>query len=286
MYPNSTALAARLARPLVVFDIEHTGGTKENRGITEIAAEIIHPDGEHSKYASLVKPPEGTQFLSVVCQLTGIYPATVRDAPAWPQVMRDFVQPYRDAVWVGFNSRSCDVPVVLAESRRYGEDLGSFAQLDLMRVGKLSGRLAARVAQVLPDFDTGGAHRAGKDALMTLALLEALLPGLTDLDLANQQLIPRAKKLREPRPGSPKPVAAESPTHSHFLVGDKVNRRGQPWSDDEHQWARTALGQGQSVDTIANAVGRTPLAIACVLAKQQLLSEAQLLQYGLARRAA
>lgn len=288
MYPHSTALAARLKRPLVVFDLEHTGGTKENRAVTEIAAEIIHPDGRHSQYSSLVKPPEGTQFLSVVCKLTGIWPETVSKAPSWPQILHEFVLPHREAVWVGFNSRACDTPMVLAECRRYGELLPGFAQLDLIRMGNGSGSLSARVAQLLPNFDTGGAHRAGKDALMTLALLEALLPEISDLDLANQQLIPRAQQARAPRPRNPAPAdscAATAP-RSPFLVGAGVVRRGEAWPIEEHQWVRTSFVGGQTVEAVAAAVGRTPLAIACVLAKQQLLSEQQLLQYGLARRAA
>lgn len=288
MYPNSIELAARLKRPLVVFDLEHTGGTKENRAVTEIAAEIIYPDGRHLQYSSLVKPPEGTQFVPFVCNLTGIWPATVSRAPAWARVQQEFVQPHRDAIWVGFNSRACDTPMVLAEARRCGDPLPGLAQLDLIRLGGVSGKLAERVAKLLPDFDTGGAHRAGKDALMTLALLETLIPQLSDIDLANQQLIPRAKKLRQLRPGKPESSVshAAAAANSPFLVGNGVVRRGQSWSNEEHAWVATSCQAGQTVEAIAAAVGRTPLAIAVVLAKRQLLSAAQLIQYGLARQAA
>jgi hypothetical protein len=70
------------------------------------------------------------------------------------------------------------------ESRRLGHELAPFTQLDLLRVGKpLDGGLARRVAQMVPGFDTRGAHRAQKDALMTLALLEAQLPHISETEL-------------------------------------------------------------------------------------------------------
>lgn len=189
MYGNAVNFALRLSRALVVFDIEHTGGTKDNRAITEFGAIVLEPSGQMRQYESLVCPPVGTRFEPFVSKLTGIYPSTVADAPPWKTVMQDFVLPHLGAVWVGYNSRSSDMPIIRAECRREGVELGDMRHLDLMRVGTTSGSLTKRVAQLLPGYDTSKAHRAVGDALMTLALMNVELPAITDTDLMNQGLL-------------------------------------------------------------------------------------------------
>jgi hypothetical protein len=51
-------------------------------------------------------------------------------------VLEEFVRPNLDALWVGFNSRTSDTPLVYKESQRLGHELAPFTQLDLLRVGK------------------------------------------------------------------------------------------------------------------------------------------------------
>ncbi len=200
MFPLTKALAARLGRPVVVFDLEHTGGRKETRGITEFAAYIVLPTGELQAYSSLVKPLKGVLFNAVVTGITGITPRTVAGAPAWSKVATDMVIPYRDALWVGYNSRASDMPILVEETARHGLTFDiPPCHLDLMRVTPAKAPLSAQLAQFVPDLDTAGAHRAAKDALMTLWLLEALLPVLSDeaLDIAVQ---PDSKVARVARP--------------------------------------------------------------------------------------
>lgn len=269
MYPNALALAKRLKKPLVVFDIEHTGGTKENRAITELAAQVIHPDGTHVHYASLVKPPVGTYFMPIVSSITGITQKTVESAPAWSRVMHDFVLPHKNAVWVGFNSRVCDTPIILGECRKHGVDLECLPwQLDLMRVGSTRGKLSERVAQMLPNFDTGGAHRAAKDVLMTLALLEVMIPTMTDEPLQNQGLIPRPKKPREVRTAPLSDLPEAQPGEAmDFLVEPGTSRRGQSWSPAEMRWVTDGFQAGTAIGDLAAAVGRSTVAIDFVLLK-------------------
>lgn len=69
--PNTLALARRLSKPIIIFDLEHTGSAGEHRCITDFGAILVTPDGDISTYASLVKPPKGTQFNPIVCRLTG-----------------------------------------------------------------------------------------------------------------------------------------------------------------------------------------------------------------------
>lgn len=188
MYPHTTALARHLAKPIVAFDLEHTGGANATRSITDFGAVRITPDSDVQHYSSLVKPHACAVFNPHVSRLTGIYPSTVKNAPSWEQLLHEFVLPHEDALWVGFNSLSCDVPMLYRDSHRIGHALDLRDQLDLMRVGNLTGSLSKRVAAIRPDFDTSGAHRGLQDALMTLVLLEALLPQLTHEEVLLQRV--------------------------------------------------------------------------------------------------
>ena len=188
MYPNTIALARRLAKPIIAFDLEHTGGTNATRSITDFGAVRVSPDGDVQHYSSLVKPHACAVFTPHVSRLTGIYASTVKDAPRWAQLLQEFVLPHEDALWVGFNSLSCDVPMLYRDSHRIGHALVLHDQLDLMRLGNLTGSLSKRVAALRPDFDVSGAHRGLADALMTMALLEALLPQLTKEEILLQRV--------------------------------------------------------------------------------------------------
>lgn len=288
MYQNTIEFARRIAKPIVTFDLEHTGGAGKDRAITDFGAMLVTPDGDVSSYASLVKPPAGVSFNEYVCRLTGIYPKTVAAAPGWEKVLKEFVLPNRGALWVGFNSRTCDMPLVRKESSRVGHELELFSQFDLMRVGNLEGGLAKRLAQLVPDFDTSGAHRGLKDALMTLELFEAQFPLLTDREVKHQLTPP------PPAPKAPRQrvsgeflvgVGKRKLDVSLFLVAPGTVRTGQPWSDDEIIWAcRQYLGKRKSNNTktikeLSVLNGRSAFGVACALHKQGVLSAEERDQY-------
>lgn len=277
MYPNTIALARRVGKPVVVFDLEHTGAGGAGRCVTDFGAYVVTPEGNVSHYATLVKPPETAIFNPYVCNLTGIHPETVANAPGWLQVLEDFVLPHHGALWVGFASRTNDAPLVIKESLHVGHQLAPLHQLDLMRVGALKGRLAERLAQLVPTFDTSGAHRGLKDALMTLALLEAQLPLLEERELAQHLAthVPRGPRIKKPR------VMVDVEKHvkrkldvSLFLVAPGVSRKGQRWSDDEVIWVcRQYRGGKKSIEELAVLNGRNPFAVAHALSREGLISE-------------
>lgn len=271
MSPNASALARQLDKPLVVFDLEHTGSKKEVRGITEFAAIVALPDGDFRRYATLVNPGPAAQFNSYVCELTGIWPETVAAAPGWRDVMHEFVLGHQGSVWVGFNSRGSDIPLVREECLRLGVALPELLQLDLMHVGDKKGSLSARVAQAVPGFDTQGAHRAEADALMTMALLEAELPHLDEQAL-RQQLYPYGARgnshSRKPARGQAEKV--------RFLVEPGEQRRGAAWSHGEHAWLRNQFDNGMTLADMAARLGRTSYAVLCALHKLELITKGEL----------
>lgn len=276
MYPNTLALARSLSKTVVTYDLEHTGSGGEHRCITDFGALVVTPAGDITSYSSLVKPPKGTQFNPIVCRLTGIFPHILGNAPGWERVLEEFVLPYRDALWVGFSSRSSDTPLVYKESRRLGHELAPFTQLDLLRVGKpLEGGLAKRVEQMVPGFDTSGAHRAEKDALMTLALLEAQLPHISEKELRDQLAPPPPNSMLGARRGQgPKQERGERRKMdvTQFLVQAGAKRHGQPWSEDEVLWlCRQFRGKKKTIEELAALIGRSAFAAACVLHKQELI---------------
>lgn len=275
MYKNTIALAKSLGKPIVAFDLEHTGGAGEGRAITEFGAMRITPEGELTSYASLVKPPLGAQFNPYVCRMTGIHPETVEDAPSWEQVLLEFVMPNKESLWVGFNSRTCDTPLLRKESGRCGHELGALAQLDLLRVGPIKGGLSSQVLQLVPDFDTSGAHRGLKDALMTLVLLEAKLPLLTEADVRSQCESHLASAKKSPRSR----IKASAIRHRaldvrQFLVAPGVSRKGQQWTEDEAIWVCKQFKQGKkTIPELALLNGRSPFGVACALHKEGLIDK-------------
>ena len=224
MYSHTIALARRLEKPVVAFDLEHTGGTNATRSITDFGAVRVGPDGDVQHYSSLVKPHDCAVFNPHVSRLTGIFPSTVKDAPNWEHILHGFVLPNEDALWVGFNSLSCDVPMLYRNSMRIGQALDLRDQLDLMRVGHLSGSLSKRVAALCPDFDVSGAHRGLADALMTIALLEALLPQLTHAELLLQRVHYTWHEPSE-APATPLSPTNAAPTGTQLTMNLKATRK-------------------------------------------------------------
>jgi len=277
MYPHTIALAQRLSKPVVIFDLEHTGAGGAGRCVTEFGAYLVTPDGEVTSYSSLVKPPETAIFNPYVCNLTGLFPETLAEAPGWIQVLQEFVLPNRDALWVGFASRTNDAPLVMKESLHVGHQLAPLHQFDLMRVGTVKGRLTERLAQLVPGFDTSGAHRSLKDALMTLTLLEAQLPTLDERELAQHLAIhvPRGPRVKKPRlAGADEAHVKRKLDVAQFLVAPGVSRKGQRWSEDEVIWVcRQFRGGKKTIEQLAELNGRHAFGVAHALFREGLITE-------------
>lgn len=223
-YPNVTSLAKSLGRPIVVFDLEHTGGLKEARAITEFGAVVVMPSGAIWHYNTPVKPRPGTIFEPRVVRITGITEGMLVNAPTWQHVFDEFVTVHTNSLWVGFNSTACDIPVMTVDSKRCGLDLNISAHLDLMRVGGLKGKLTERLLKLIPDFNTEGAHRALKDALMALALFEKLM----DTGVSVEEVQRQVASSQKTRPQAVKvcavtAVTCEPPATTPAQVADALS---------------------------------------------------------------
>ena len=273
MFPYATALAKQISKPLIAFDLEHTGG--KDRGITEFGATILTADGNVREFSSLVKPKPGTHFNPFVTRLTGIYPRTVKAAPAWKTVLDDFVLMNQDALWIGFNSGVSDMPTIRKESAAVGVDASVLHHLDIMRIGDLKGSLTARVSQLWPEICVDGAHRALADSRFTMLLLEGLLArgeqigrAILDGRYCISQNVPDPDATPAPTRRVPR-----IPFDGSFLTRAGECRRGQPWTESEKLWVVAQFKKGKTPIQMAALTGRNAFAVAYRLFSEQVIDE-------------
>jgi len=183
-------LGAHLSQvPFCVLDLETTGGSATDLGITEIGAIRYHGGVETGRFHTLVNP--GLPIPPFITILTGITQAMVIEAPRVAEVMPSFLEFLGEAVVVGHNVRyDLSFLNAAAEVLGYGrlsnrsvDTLGLARRLVHDEIRDLTlGSLAAHSrSPVTPS------HRALDDALATAHLLWWLLEragtiGVTHLD--------------------------------------------------------------------------------------------------------
>ncbi|WP_432487425.1 DEDD exonuclease domain-containing protein [Kineococcus sp. SYSU DK018] len=171
-----------LGRPLagvtfVVVDLETTGGSPAEGGITEVGAVKVRGGEVLGEFQTLVRPD--SPIPPAVQVLTGITPSMVVAAPSAAQVLPSFLEFARGAVLVAHNARY-DTSFLEAACRRAGLDWPRPEVVDTLALARaLVGRDEARdhkldtLARLLgassPD------HRALNDARATVDVLHALL---------------------------------------------------------------------------------------------------------------
>lgn len=92
----------RLNRPVVVIDLESTGGNLYQDRVTEIAF-LRFENGRVEHYEQLINP--GKPIPEFVVQLTGITNEMVAEAPAFDQIASNILPLLRGALIVAHNSR-------------------------------------------------------------------------------------------------------------------------------------------------------------------------------------
>ncbi|MBI3323323.1 MAG: 3'-5' exonuclease [Candidatus Omnitrophica bacterium] len=111
--------ALKIARPLVVLDLETTGTWLEKDRIVEIALVRLEPDGERRSFLSRVNP--GMPIPPRVSQITGITDADVKDAPPFKKIAAEVAAFIGEADLGGFNVERFDL--VILERELFGAGL-------------------------------------------------------------------------------------------------------------------------------------------------------------------
>jgi len=172
-----------LGRPLaevtfVVLDLETTGGSPADAGITEIGAVKVHGGEVLGEFATLVDP--GHDVPAFIASLTGITNAMLIGAPSVPAATASLWEFIGDAVVVAHNA-PYDIGFLKAAAAKSGHVWPQPRVLDTARLARrLLGRDDVRNVKLatLASFfgsPTTPIHRALDDARATVAVLHGLL---------------------------------------------------------------------------------------------------------------
>ncbi|SFA82184.1 DEDD exonuclease domain-containing protein [Cellulomonas marina] len=172
----------------VVVDLETTGGSAAECGITEIGAVKVRGGQVLGEFATLVDP--GEPVPPQIQVLTGITTAMLVGAPRIEEVLPAFLEFARGCVLVAHNA-PFDVGFLTAAARRTGHPWPGFPVVDTVRLARRvvtrdeapNHRLATLAAlfhaSVVPE------HRALGDAQATVDVLHALLARLAPLGVTH-----------------------------------------------------------------------------------------------------
>jgi DNA polymerase III epsilon subunit family exonuclease len=164
---------------IVFFDLETTGGNPQNASVTEIAAIRYENGEEKSRFQTLVNPER--HIPRRVQELTGIKPDHVKDAPAFRDVIADFLSFVGDAVLVSHGVIS-DFAFVEHGAREYlGQEIKNYYICTHLLVSNFMPEIPNKsLSGVATHFGTppAKAHRAEADAEMTASVFWSLYENL------------------------------------------------------------------------------------------------------------
>ncbi|MDQ1288448.1 MAG: polymerase subunit epsilon [Actinomycetota bacterium] len=172
----------------VVVDLETTGRSPSEAGITEIGAVKVRGGERLGEFSTLVNP--GTPIPAFISVLTGITDAMVATAPRIGEALASFLEFSRDCVFVAHNA-PFDISFLQAACTGTGQAWPSARVVDTVRLARhvvtreeapnrKLGTLARLFGSpVAPD------HRALTDARATVDVLHALLDRVGNLGVTS-----------------------------------------------------------------------------------------------------
>lgn len=172
-------LAAKLGRPVAIFDLETTGLIGPNPvGIVEYAIRTVGMDGSEPKsVCSRVNPEMPIPWQA--WKVHGIGSKLVAGKPPYPAIHANFMGAFSASVICGFNINEYDIAVIRENAERYGLPFSPPAMsLDIRDVWReVSGSRRGTLAAVAKHYDVtpGQAHAAMGDVHTCAAILEAMV---------------------------------------------------------------------------------------------------------------
>ena len=163
-----------LTRPLAFIDLETTGINIGNDRIVEIAIVKILPDGTKQVKRKLINPQIPIPAAS--SDIHGITDEMVKDAPSFKQVANEVKQFLENADLGGYNSNRFDVPLLVEEFLRAGQEFTTDGR-KMVDVQKVFHLMEQRTLGAAYKFYCGksleDAHSAEIDATATWEVLDA-----------------------------------------------------------------------------------------------------------------
>ena len=185
----------KLARPLVVFDIESTGTSPRRDRIIELAAVKISPDGTETEKCWLLNP--GVKIPPETTAIHGISDEIVKDCPTFKERAAEIFAFFDGCDLSGFNADRFDIPCLEEEFARAGMNFAptSRKHVDVQRIyHRMEPRDLSAAVRFYLGRDHAGAHGAAADARATLDVLKAQMekyPSLPQtVDEMDEYLVP------------------------------------------------------------------------------------------------
>jgi DNA polymerase III subunit epsilon len=164
----------KIAKPLVVFDLETTGTWIEKDKIVEIGMVRLMPDNTRVDYVKRVNP--GIPIPVNVSRIIDITNEDVKDAPVFKDIAQEVMEFIDDSDLGGFNVQRFDLPVLERELLNAGI-VFSWKQRDIYDAQKIyhihEKRDLMAAYKLYCGKDLTNAHTALGDAEATLEILKA-----------------------------------------------------------------------------------------------------------------
>jgi DNA polymerase III subunit epsilon len=170
----SQNMILELNKPLVFIDLETTGINLATDRIVEIALVKISPDATRVVKRKLINP--GIPIPPPSTEIHGITNEMVKDAPTFKQAANEIRQFLEHCDLAGYNSNRFDLPLLVEEFLRAGQDFDVSGRelLDVQRIYHLmEPRNLSAAYRFYCSKDLQDAHSAEADAQATWEVLEA-----------------------------------------------------------------------------------------------------------------
>lgn len=164
----------QLSRPIAFIDLETTGINLGTDRIVEIAIVKISPDGSKLVKRKLINPEMPIPPQS--SEVHGITDDMVKDAPTFKQASNEIRQFLDNCDLAGYNSNKFDIPLLVEEFLRSGQDFRTDGRklLDVQKVFHvMEPRTLSAAYRFYCNKELEGAHSAEVDASATWEVLEA-----------------------------------------------------------------------------------------------------------------
>lgn len=172
----------KLERPLIIFDLETTGLSKEEDKILEIAYERIMPDGTIEAKVQRLNP--GRDIPDDASRINGIYIDDVKDCPVFATLAFELWSMFDGADVGGFNVVGFDLPFMKAQFSSVGKNF-DFSNCKILDAKVLYHAKAPRdmfaprnltaAYKLYCGKDHINAHTGAADVRATVEILEAIL---------------------------------------------------------------------------------------------------------------
>ncbi|WP_161794265.1 DEDD exonuclease domain-containing protein [Demequina sediminicola] len=209
------------ATTFVVFDLETTGTSPHECGITEIGAVKVRGGEVLGEFQTLVNP--GSAISPIVVRLTGITDAMVVNAPSIGEVLPSFLEFLGDSVLVAHNARF-DVSFLRAACSKHGYAAPHNEVVDTLLLAQRTvtkeeapNRKLSTLARIFGTTVTPD-HRALSDARATSEIMFRMLERLAAFGVTHREDLASLKSTVPARIRSKARIADTVPTQPGVYI--------------------------------------------------------------------